>query len=1113
MRKALRVLALVMVSGMLMAALPTTITDLKVPGKFWLPSGTSLPATCTVGQFFLLTTDSTLHWCSATNTWTQAGGGGQLNWQQTKIVAKSGGQYTTITAALASYSDHSATKQYEILVGLGNYDEIVTAKSWTTIRGMSRTGTRLRGLRATDYRTVLIDVGVTEFAMENLTVGGYTPIAFLGDDRASRTTHYFRDLDIGIIDSTAEVDDYTHKSADCIYDQLGAGHNIFLANSSCRTWYDGNLIGKDSTFIETGTQYSLKAGPGGANSALRIDREGAQVYSTGAVVRNSEGSGLAGGHAYAFGVGLTGAGGSRPTIMDVTGATIDLMAKENQAGTLEISCVRIGCNSTVAALPARFTFTGMNCSLNNTDTGFGTRNAYGIAVEGVTGDCTARPDTRVLWNGGSFQASVFPGKIAADTLNSDTTPGFSVVLENFSGTGVYAGTARPDIPSWTPDKTLQPLRPLGLVTLDFEDGGDNHYDYVAPTLEKYGFRGMFAVPIGKVGLTGQMTTVELKETIGRGHELVSTDYDDAPWGYCTFAYPPCPLRCQNNWNTVCTTSADCAGNPCNPSTRTVDSIVSNVKLERDWVQSNLGIDHLRHHSTSNGDDISSWPDLWSSWCYESQASESQMREPPYSSGKTPCRQGLGMMFYDSIRYIGSGFPVSLSPSGSLAELPLYVPVSGVTVAEVLEFVKQVTTGGSGGAWLTIAYHNITINGGSLAQENIGFEQILAYLKSEQDKGNLRVVTTDEAISIIHGPEPRNLVQNPSMAHKMAPSADQVPYWRSELGTPPTGTFLKYQPDTDWPGRNEAIFSTDYGPVGEMMGLKRGSTYVLAVLVKVTGTITGGQGIFMRLDNARGWGADFGSGLQQANTPVQPGNGTNSGNLIGHWQFGTWGLVWTKFKADTPWIPWTLGTDLQCADSGYGGNTGGGAAGDYCQVQMRYPVAFPVGQQDREGASSIREDAGRPRLLPFVRVKSSQVVPGSGSLCIVGEFLTTFGSSSWSTYPQTALINRVSLDRTAGAATLGIKAEFFGSNYTNGCVGTLHYPLNIDSAGNAQAIAGDPWIQLGATYIRDDRADGLCTHGPCFPLPGTASNKWFLKLTNLDAVDLTYTVTVEGVTID
>jgi hypothetical protein len=66
------------------------------------------------------------------------GSGGGTSYQQVKVVAKSGGGYTSIQSAIDSISDASETKRYLIQVMPGKYTEQITMKSWVDVRGAGK---------------------------------------------------------------------------------------------------------------------------------------------------------------------------------------------------------------------------------------------------------------------------------------------------------------------------------------------------------------------------------------------------------------------------------------------------------------------------------------------------------------------------------------------------------------------------------------------------------------------------------------------------------------------------------------------------------------------------------------------------------------------------------------------------------------------------------------------------------------------------------------------------------------------------------------------------------------------------------------------------------------
>lgn len=75
-----------------------------------------------------------LKWDSGDSDWEPRN---TIEWQQIRIVAKSGGQYSTIQSAIDSITDASTSKRYAVLVYPGYYSESVTMKDYVTVVGTS----------------------------------------------------------------------------------------------------------------------------------------------------------------------------------------------------------------------------------------------------------------------------------------------------------------------------------------------------------------------------------------------------------------------------------------------------------------------------------------------------------------------------------------------------------------------------------------------------------------------------------------------------------------------------------------------------------------------------------------------------------------------------------------------------------------------------------------------------------------------------------------------------------------------------------------------------------------------------------------------------------------
>jgi hypothetical protein len=148
---------------------------LAAAGLLWLPAAAlAQSALTTDGEIVadgLLFTDGSLQT-------TAASGGGTVG--NVLVVAASGGQYTSIQAALdaigAALPAATAANPYLVLVAPGVYDERVTMKSWVHLRGSGETVTRIRAAGdASD--TVGTVIGADDSRLSLLTVestGGAT---------------------------------------------------------------------------------------------------------------------------------------------------------------------------------------------------------------------------------------------------------------------------------------------------------------------------------------------------------------------------------------------------------------------------------------------------------------------------------------------------------------------------------------------------------------------------------------------------------------------------------------------------------------------------------------------------------------------------------------------------------------------------------------------------------------------------------------------------------------------------------------------------------------------------------------------------------------------------
>ncbi len=107
-------------------------------------------------------------------------------------VAQSGGQFTTITAALNSITDNSATNQYLIRVGPGTYSETVTMKPFVDIEGSGELTTKITFIGSASNTTGTV-VGASNAELRSLTVentgGNSYAIAIYNNSAAPSLLH------------------------------------------------------------------------------------------------------------------------------------------------------------------------------------------------------------------------------------------------------------------------------------------------------------------------------------------------------------------------------------------------------------------------------------------------------------------------------------------------------------------------------------------------------------------------------------------------------------------------------------------------------------------------------------------------------------------------------------------------------------------------------------------------------------------------------------------------------------------------------------------------------------------------------------------------------------
>ena len=106
--------------------------------------------------------------CSkATGQWTRPAGGSPQN---VLIVAKSGGDFTTIGAALASITNNNASNRWLIWVAPGTYNETITMKPYVDIEGAGESQTTISAPGTTTNGAGATVIGGNPSSLRNLTI-------------------------------------------------------------------------------------------------------------------------------------------------------------------------------------------------------------------------------------------------------------------------------------------------------------------------------------------------------------------------------------------------------------------------------------------------------------------------------------------------------------------------------------------------------------------------------------------------------------------------------------------------------------------------------------------------------------------------------------------------------------------------------------------------------------------------------------------------------------------------------------------------------------------------------------------------------------------------------
>jgi hypothetical protein len=203
-------------------------TGLALAGfQFNLTTGYQLPQSCTGNQI--------PKWSGT--AWACASDNSGSSHQNIKVVAKSGGDFTTITAALNSISDASASNHYLVYVAPGTYGEQVTMKPFVDIEGAGELATRISFTgNSTATNGTVLGANNAELRFVTVeTIGAAWAVAIYNGSTAPHLTHITASASGG----TNNIGVYNYSSASPTMTNVTASasggtsaHGVYNASSS-----------------------------------------------------------------------------------------------------------------------------------------------------------------------------------------------------------------------------------------------------------------------------------------------------------------------------------------------------------------------------------------------------------------------------------------------------------------------------------------------------------------------------------------------------------------------------------------------------------------------------------------------------------------------------------------------------------------------------------------------------------------------------------------------------------------------------------------------------------------------------------------------------------------
>jgi len=346
--------------------------------------------------------------------------------ERTRFVCKSGCDYATISAAVASIGDAAIDKRYTVKIDDGNWDEQVvfaSTKSYISLEGTSRTGTRIRG---TTNSGVTLQAGATGIGFSNLTIGGRSPVLA----QTTVGTFFLDDVTLGIADGT-EAGVGTTTSVDGIIETgNGTGNTWYLHDVDMESEWDFFVLGANTTVHYNGGNMVLRNTNNYQVNMFRCLSGGSGMWMFMDGVKWI-GSGTTNLAVYGFLYDMPIApSATRGTRIWFTNSLIDITLTGVTAA--DAACVLLDDAVTLASVD-EIVLDGSVCRITDTA---GTRPLEAINVTKIDAD---RSHWNVRWEGGGITLTPNAGGSATDINNLDNTAGFAITLSDLRMLGTATG--------------------------------------------------------------------------------------------------------------------------------------------------------------------------------------------------------------------------------------------------------------------------------------------------------------------------------------------------------------------------------------------------------------------------------------------------------------------------------------------------------------------------------------------------------------------------------------------------------------------------------------------------------------------------------------------------